>query len=312
MEQIYNNLKHIFLWTENNNLNLPDINNESFGYYIDDGSTFKNSFLKGTLPSSIPKFNNIKFITNKKKTSFIISKEKTKMEQKNNKKSAESNGRWTQDERIKFAHSILKFGANWKKFKYIITTRNLIQIKSHSQKFLIKLKKSEDLIKKGIKLDGLNWVQSLRVLRDNYNDFELLNILISIESELGDNKRMTQKYLEKKHLLNLKNELMYESTGFSSLEENNNNIIQVDLNNKNNIIVNNINEVFDKNKGKNNDIMENSYENDNSHEITYRKNENFYENENISKQNIFLDKYLNNLNHSIIDVNNNNFDFEFK
>jgi len=91
----------------------------------------------------------------------------------------------------------LKFGTNWKKFKCIITTRNLIQIKSHSQKFLIKLKRSEDIIKKGIKLDDLNWVQSFKVLRENYNDFELLNILISIESELGDNKRMAQKYLEK-------------------------------------------------------------------------------------------------------------------
>jgi len=63
------------------------------------------------------------------------------MVQINKNKSSESNGRWTQAERIKFAHSILKFGTNWKKFKNIITTRNLIQIKSHAQKFLIKLKK---------------------------------------------------------------------------------------------------------------------------------------------------------------------------
>ena len=312
MEHIYNNLKHIFFLTENNNLNLPIINNESSGYYIDDVSTFKNSFLKDTLPSSMPKANNIKFITKKNITTFIISKKKTKMEQKSNKKSSESNGRWTQDERIKFAYSILKFGTNWKKFKYIITTRNLIQIKSHSQKFLIKLKKSEDLIKRGIKLDGLNWVQSFKVLRENYNDLELLNILISIESELGDNKRMTQKYLEKKHLLSKKNELMYESTGFGSLEENNNNTVEVDLDNKNKISVNTINEIYDKNKGKNDDSMENSYKNGISSEIIYRKSENFLENENITKHNILLDKYLNNLNHSIVDLNKNNFDFEFK
>jgi hypothetical protein len=206
----------------------------------------------------------------------------------------------------------LKFGTNWKKFKSIITTRNLIQIKSHSQKFLIKLKKSEDLIKRGIKLDGLNWVQSFKVLRENYNDLELLNILISIESELGDNKRMTQKYLEKKHLLSKKNELMYESTGFGSLEENNNNTVEVDLDNKNKISVNTINEIYDKNKGKNDDSMENSYKNGISSEIIYRKSENFLENENITKHNILLDKYLNNLNHSIVDLNKNNFDFEFK
>ena len=312
MEHIYNNLKHIFFLTENNNLNLPIINNESFGYYFDDVSTFKSSFLKDILPSSIPKTNNIKFITKKNITTFIISKKKTKLEQKNNKKSSESNGRWSQDERIKFAHSILKFGTNWKKFKSIITTRNLIQIKSHSQKFLIKLKKSEDLIKRGIKLDGLNWVQSFKVLRENYNDLELLNILISIESELGDNKRMTQKYLEKKHLLNKKNELMYESTGFGSLEENNNNTVEVDLDNKNKISVNTINEIYDKNKGKNDHSMENSYKNGISSEIIYRKSENFLENENITKHNILLDKYLNNLNHSIVDLNKNNFDFEFK
>jgi len=197
MEQIYNNLKHIFLWTESNNLNLPYINNQSFGYNFDD-STFKNSFLKDALPSSIQNNNNIQFITKKNKPTFIISKKKAKMDQKNKNKSSEPSGRWTQAERIKFANSILKFGTNWKKFKYIITTRNPIQIKSHSQKFLINLKKNEDLIKDGIKLDGLDWVHSYKVLRENYNDLELLNILISIESELGDNKRMTQKYLEKK------------------------------------------------------------------------------------------------------------------
>ncbi len=312
MEQIYNNIKHIFLWTENNKLNLPYINNESFGYNFDDGSTFKNSFLKDTLPSSIQNNNNIKFITKKNKTTFIISKKKERIEKKNKNKSSESNGRWTQAERIKFAHSILKFGTNWKKFKYIITTRNLIQIKSHSQKFLIKLKKNENLIKDGIKLDGLDWVNSYKVLRENYNDLELLNILISIESELGDNKRMTQKYLEKKKLLSKKNELMNEGAGFSSAGENNNNIIHVNLHNKNNINVNNINEIYDKNKGKNDDIISNSYENDNSHEIICRKSENFFENESITKHNILLDKYLSNLNHSIVDVNNNNFDFEFK
>ena len=86
---------------------------------------------------------------NKNKPIFIIPNKKTKIEDKNNKKSSGSNERWTQDERIKFAHSILKFVTNWKKFKNIITTRNLIKIKSHSQKFLIKLKKSEDLNKKG-------------------------------------------------------------------------------------------------------------------------------------------------------------------
>lgn len=312
MEQICNNIKHIFLWTENNNLNLPYINNESFGYNFDDGSTFKNSLLKDTLPSSIQNNNNIKFITKKNKTTFIISKKKARMEKKNKNKSSESNGRWTQAERIKFAQSILKFGTNWKKFKYIITTRNLIQIKSHSQKFLIKLKKNEDLIKDGIKLDGLDWVNSYKVLRENYNDLELLNILISIESELGDNKRMTQNYLKKKKLLSKKSELIYEGASYSTSGQNNNNTIHVNLNNKNNINVNNINEIYDKNKGKNDDIISNSYENDNSHEIICRKSENFFENESITKHNILLDKYLNNLNHSIVDVNNNNFDFEFK
>jgi len=42
MEQIYNNLKHIFLWTESNNLNLPYINNQSSDYNFE-GLTFKNN-----------------------------------------------------------------------------------------------------------------------------------------------------------------------------------------------------------------------------------------------------------------------------
>ena len=82
MEQIYNNLRPKFLWTENNNLNLPYINNESFGYYNDDVSTFKNSFLKDTLPSSIQKTNQIKFIANKKKPLLLFLRKKQKWSKK--------------------------------------------------------------------------------------------------------------------------------------------------------------------------------------------------------------------------------------
>ena len=49
-------------------------------------------------------------------------------------------GRWSDDEQLKFIFGISKEGTNWKKIKNLISTRTLAQIRSHAQKFYNKLK----------------------------------------------------------------------------------------------------------------------------------------------------------------------------
>ena len=51
------------------------------------------------------------------------------------------NGRWNQDEHIRFIKGCLLYGNNWKKVKKYVKTRSSAQIRSHAQKYLIKLNK---------------------------------------------------------------------------------------------------------------------------------------------------------------------------
>ena len=51
------------------------------------------------------------------------------------------NGRWNQEEHIRFIKGCLLYGNNWKKVKKYVKTRSSAQIRSHAQKYLIKLKK---------------------------------------------------------------------------------------------------------------------------------------------------------------------------
>ena len=51
------------------------------------------------------------------------------------------NGRWNKDEHIRFIKGCLLYGNNWKKVKNYVKTRTRGQIRSHAQKYLIKLNK---------------------------------------------------------------------------------------------------------------------------------------------------------------------------
>ena len=62
----------------------------------------------------------------------------------NNSEENEDNlqkGRWNNDEHIRFIKGCLLYKNNWKKVKKYVKTRSSAQIRSHAQKYLIKLKK---------------------------------------------------------------------------------------------------------------------------------------------------------------------------
>ena len=186
-----------------------------------------------------------------------------------------SNGRWTRQERIKFADAIYRFGMDWKKIKEYIATRNVKQLRSHAQKFLYKLKNAKFIEKKGLDFKKMNWQQSLKYLKEKLTGQELLDVLYSIETEMEDNKRMTERYLERKRIrlkkntnLNTNNESLNSSSNSTcdvfnndsnknqsckqkdgSLEENNYKNILLPLEeNEDNQFINYLNKGFDVNK----------------------------------------------------------------
>ena len=218
------------------------------------------------------------FKTKKIKTKFItfkypiypIHSQKEKVPEMNL-----SNGRWTRQERIKFADAIYRFGMDWKKIKEYIATRNVKQLRSHAQKFLYKLKNDKFIEKKGLDFKKMNWQQSIKYLKEKLTGQELLDVLYSIETEMEDNKRMTERYLERKRIrlkkdtnLNTNNESLNSSSNSTcdlfnndsnknqsckqkdeSLEENNYKNILLPLEeNEDNQFINYLNKGFDINK----------------------------------------------------------------
>lgn len=223
MEKTENSINEIIIDSEFDHLHFPffdfipseqenklELFNKNFGL---------EDLPKKSLLNSLP-HKKVKFITHSKanKPSFIVSK-KTKREETISK---DSNGRWTKKERIKFAHALYTYGTDWKKIKEYIGTRDNIQIRSHGQKFLIKLKESKMITEKGLDISKLNWENSFKVLKNNIDDKELFSLLISIECELEDNKRMTLRYKERKESMLKKKEAQIEqnNTFLTTSDEN--------------------------------------------------------------------------------------------
>ena len=108
-------------------------------------------------------------------------------------------GRWTKDVKDKFLEGIALYDTNWKKFTTLIKTRTLIQIRSHAQKFLIKLKnyKNEKLsidFTSDTVTSIKDMVEQIKSLNRNYN---IKNIFRFISNEC-DKIRKNKKYIGNK------------------------------------------------------------------------------------------------------------------
>jgi len=60
-----------------------------------------------------------------------------------------SNGRWTKEEHKRFVDAIKVYGKNWKKVEESVGTRTGAQIRSHAQKFFLKVEKDVKTNNKG-------------------------------------------------------------------------------------------------------------------------------------------------------------------
>jgi len=64
-------------------------------------------------------------------------------------------GRWTADEHILFLKGLSLHGKSWKKISEIVKTRSVVQIRTHAQKYLIKLEKARKAGHQGVlMMDG--------------------------------------------------------------------------------------------------------------------------------------------------------------
>ena len=123
-------------------------------------------------------------------------------------------GRWNKDEQKSFAEAVLKFGNDWRKIQNHIFSRNITQVRSHAQKFLMKLKENDFIKNKGVD-QTMSWTKTMNYLRGILNHDELKSVLFSVEK--SDDKKPTKKksYKNKKKKSDL-NELCSDCSGFSS------------------------------------------------------------------------------------------------
>lgn len=83
------------------------------------------------------------FSNNPSLTNFFSQSNLTQLLQASQKNQdySKSAGRWSKEEHQKFVEGVTKFGKNWKKVEEYIGTRTGAQIRSHAQKFFIRLTK---------------------------------------------------------------------------------------------------------------------------------------------------------------------------
>ena len=116
------------------------------------------------------KKNNFIFLT-KKKQLFKIGKISNKPKLKNLNF---NDGRWKKEENNQFLLGISLYGNLWKKVNQFVKTRTAVQVRSHAQKFLKKMKLcKDDNLGIDFTLDSINnindMIKQIKTINPNYN-----------------------------------------------------------------------------------------------------------------------------------------------
>ena len=140
-----------------------------------------------------PQKKNVKFILTKAEIpSISFLKKKTNIEEKGEDKIQKNlnGGRWNREEQQRFAEAVLKYGNDWRKIQSHVFSRNMTQVRSHAQKFLMKLKENKFMIKNNINLN-LSWTKTMNILRNNFQYDKLKELLFSVEQ--NEEKKIEKK-----------------------------------------------------------------------------------------------------------------------
>ena len=202
---IFNENENISYFFPNcvNEIILPNNLNESFNELLYD--------LKEEPKPKQP----IKFVLTKQSppydTTFLQKKTPKKVNVSNSDLEDVNNGRWNKEEQNRFAEAVLKFGNDWKKIQNYVFSRNITQIRSHAQKFLMKLKENKLVKDKGF-VNNLSWTKVMNYLNKTLSYDELKELLFSVE-KLGEKKNGKKNYKNLKKIK--KNNKNKEKTEYS-------------------------------------------------------------------------------------------------
>jgi SHAQKYF class myb-like DNA-binding protein len=164
-----------------------------------------------------PPKKDIKFVLTKEEYPHSFLKKKINLKTENGDWGVDhsNGGRWSKEEQHKFAEAVFQYGNEWKKIQSHISSRNLTQIRSHAQKFLMKLKETN--FYKSLNLDmNLSWTKVMNYIRSNVEFNVLKEILFSVEQNEEKNvekksKKKTINKRSKKNKLELSLNLSNES-----------------------------------------------------------------------------------------------------
>ena len=167
-----------------------------------------------------PKKKNIKFISRKEEApsmSFLKKKITSKLDDNKNL----NGGRWSKDEQFRFAEAVLKYGNDWKQIQSHVFSRNMTQVRSHAQKFLMKLKETNFMMNQKIN-PNLSWTKIMNFLRANFQYNELKDLFFSVEQkdEKKVEKKKVRKIMNKSNKHKKKNNSEVSSAGDSNCDTN--------------------------------------------------------------------------------------------
>lgn len=108
-------------------------------------------FLGLGLGCTIPKASNVE-----SKPIAAVEKRET-VEDKNVPEQKYSSGRWTKKEHEMFLEGLKELGKNWREISMIMKTRSPVQVRTHAQKFFLKMARAEKALNGGQKEIGLEY-----------------------------------------------------------------------------------------------------------------------------------------------------------
>ena len=140
----------------------------------------------------------------------------------------ENEGRWNDDEHLRFLEAINIYGNNWREVQKYVKTRSSNQVRSHAQKFILKLKTFKDS-SLGIDFTG-NLVKNFTDIIEKIKEIEKFNnnenILLLLNQKLSEKNiknNSISKSEKNKKVIKFKNEIKeYNQLDINS---NNSNII---------------------------------------------------------------------------------------
>ena len=236
-------------------------------------------------------------------------------------------GRWEPDEHLRFLEAINNYGNEWKEVQKYVATRTCNQVRSHAQKYFLKLKTFKDSsLGIDFTFDSIqNISEIINIIKEYEKKNKCVNMLFRLNQKISErnikNENWILNIIENENVLVNNNKIIINN---ESINENNNNNFKEFIvkktkkkpfknknYNKNNKKIVKLNKIKkDKTNKKNDSNIENKNDNINEAENENIKEENDFKNNDVyyeydnNKINNNGDFYYDNSN------NINQFDFE--